>query len=114
MRDFGGALAENYVHNELLYQGLRPYFWRSGNTAEVDFVFEQDGQIFPVEVKSAENNMAKSYRQFCKRYGIGRGFKLSLKNTAVNIDSSGCETLNLPLYMAWGIAELANPQHQYD
>ena len=46
--------------------------WRSGNTAEVDFVFEQDGRIIPVEVKSADNTMAKSYRLFCKRYGITR------------------------------------------
>ena len=104
---FRGALTENYVHNEMLLQGLKPYFWRSGNTAEVDFVFEQDGRIIPVEVKSADNTMAKSYRLFCKRYGIKRGFKVSLKNTAVNVDENGCETVSLPLYMAWRLAGLA-------
>lgn len=104
---FRGALTENYVHNEMLLQGLKPYFWRSGNTAEVDFVFEQDGRIIPVEVKSADNTMAKSYRLFCKRYGIKRGFKLSFKNAAVNVDDNGCETVSLPLYMAWRLAGLA-------
>lgn len=88
----------------------RPWYdklWRSGNTAEVDFVFEQDGRIIPVEVKSADNTMAKSYRLFCKRHGITRGFKLSLKNAAVNVDNNGCETVSLPLYMAWKLSELA-------
>ncbi len=103
---FRGALAENYVHNEMLLQGIRPYFWRSGNSAEVDF-FEQDGRIVPVEVKSADNTMAKSYRLFCKRHGIRRGFKLSLKNAATNIDADGCETISPPLYLAWRLSELA-------
>ena len=103
---FRGALAENYVHNELLAQGIQPYFWRSGNTAEVDFVFETDGRTVPVEVKSADNTMAKSYRLFCRRYGVARGFKLSLKNAAVNVDD-GCENVSLPLYEAWRIASLA-------
>ena len=57
-------MTENYVHNEMLLQGLKPYFWRSGNTAEVDFVFEQDGRIIPVEVKSADNTMAKRVTGF--------------------------------------------------
>jgi hypothetical protein len=103
---FRGAVAENYVHNELVAQGIAPYFWRSGNTAEVDFVFEREGRVVPVEVKAADNTMAKSYRLFCKRYGIERGFKLSLKNIASNLDGS-CETLSLPLYLAWRLGELA-------
>ncbi len=104
---FRGAIAENYVHNELLLQGIQPYFWRSGNTAEVDFVFERDGHAVPVEVKSADNTMAKSYRLFCKRYDIRRGFRLSLKNVAVNTDDAGCENVSMPLYMAWRLADLA-------
>ena len=98
---FRGALAENYVHNEMLSQGIKPYFWRSGNSAELDFVFEDDGRIVPVEVKSSDNTRAKSYRIFCKRYGIERGFKLSLRNLAVNKEADGCETVSLPLYLAW-------------
>lgn len=37
---FKGAFAENYVLNELRSIGKQPFFWRSGNTAEVDFVYE--------------------------------------------------------------------------
>lgn len=99
---FKGAFAENYVLTELLAAGKEPYFWRSGNTAEVDFIFENDGEIIPVEVKSADNTQAKSFRLFCKKFEPRIGFKLSLKNIAEN----PCEKtimINLPLYLGWNI-----------
>lgn len=95
---FKGALAENYVQNQLLAAGIDTWFWRSGNQAELDFLFEDRGRIIPAEVKSATNTMAKSYRQFCKHYGIELGFKLSLKNLAVN-EENGTRTVSLPLYL---------------
>lgn len=101
---FKGAFAENYVLNELVSQGKEPFFWRSGNTAEVDFVYQSNGDIVPVEVKAADNTQAKSYRQFCKAYGPAYGVKLSEKNLGVNM----CEqtrTTSLPLYLCWNIDE---------
>lgn len=100
LKTFKGAVVENYVLNELLKRGKTPYFWRSGNSAELDFLFEEDGMIYPVEVKAATNTQAKSYRQFCKKYNPERGYKLSLKNIAVN-DCEGTETQSLPLYLVW-------------
>lgn len=97
---FKGAVVENYVMNELVRSERTPYFWRSGNTAELDFLYEEDGRIVPVEVKAATNTQAKSYKQFCKKYKPARGYKLSLKNLAVN-DCEGTETISLPLYLAW-------------
>lgn len=97
---YKGSLAENYVLNELQTQGEKVYFWRSGNTAEVDILFESGGKIIPMEVKSADNTRAKSYQQFCKRYVPATGYKISLKN----IGESLCEqtrTISLPLYMVW-------------
>ena len=57
---FKGAFAENYVLNELKSIGKQPFFWRSGNTAEVDFVYEDDGEFIPVEVKSADNTFRQA------------------------------------------------------
>lgn len=102
LKTFKGAVTENYVMNELVCYGRQPYFWRSGNTAELDFLFEEEGEIVPVEVKSATNTQAKSYKQFCKKYKPRRGYKLSLKNLAVN-DQEGTETISLPLYLTWQI-----------
>ncbi len=97
---FKGALTENYVHNELIYLDKKPYFWRSGNTAEVDFLIEDDENVIPVEVKSADNTRAKSYRLFCNRHKPSVGYKFSLKNTGVNMTEQ-TETYNIPLYMIW-------------
>ena len=102
LKTFKGAVVENYVLNELIRSGKVPYFWRSGNTAELDFLFEHDGEIVPVEVKSATNTQAKSYKYFCKKYAPKTGYKLSLKNLAIN-DLDGTSTISLPLYLAWKI-----------
>ncbi|MBR5341589.1 MAG: ATP-binding protein [Erysipelotrichaceae bacterium] len=99
---YKGALTENYVLNELLSIRKEPYFWRSGNTAEVDFIYEDHSSVIPVEVKAADNTQAKSYKQFCRKYKPESGFKLSEKNIAENL----CEetrTCSLPLYLAWNM-----------
>ena len=95
---FKGALTENYVQNQLKTKGYEPFYWRSGNQAELDFLIESRGKIVPIEVKSATNTMAKSYRQFCRKYNIQTGFKLSLKNIGVN-EENGTTTVSLPLYL---------------
>lgn len=99
---YKGMLAENFCFTEMVSSGRNPYFWRSGNTAELDFLFEDKNSIIPVEVKSADNVQAKSYRLFCRKYLPKTGFKLSLKNIGENV----CEqtrTINLPLYLAWNL-----------
>lgn len=103
---FKGAFAENYVLDELVSQGKEPYFWRSGNTAEVDFVYQSDGNIVPVEVKAADNTQAKSYRRFCKAYSPAYGFKLSEKNLEVNMCEQ-TQTTSLPLYLCWNVDHYA-------
>lgn len=102
LKTFKGAVVENYVMNELVCSGKKSYFWRSGNTAELDFLFEEDGKVVPVEVKAATNTQAKSFRLFCKKYKPRKGYKLSLKNMAVN-DCEGTMMTSLPLYLAWKI-----------
>ena len=97
---YKGSMAENYVLNELMVQGNTAYFWRSGNTAEVDILLESEGVLVPMEVKAADNVKAKSYKQFCKRYAPPVGFKLSLKNIGENL-CEGTRTISLPLWMAW-------------
>jgi len=104
---FKGAFAENYVFNELISAGKEPYFWRSGNTAEVDFIFENRSNLIPVEVKSADNTQAKSYKQFCEKYKPGIGFKLSQKNIAVNTLGE-TRTFSIPLYLTWNLERILN------
>ncbi len=105
---YKGAFAENYVLNELISAGKTPYFWRSGNTAEIDFMYEADGEVIPVEVKSADNTQAKSYKQFCRKYHPKYGLKLSRKNIAENL-CEGTVTYSIPLYLAWNIDRYIRP-----
>ena len=102
LKTFKGAIAENYVLNELISQNKKPYFWRSGNMAELDFIFENDVKIVPVEVKAADNTQAKSYKSFCKKYAIQLGYKASLKNIGTS-DNDGTKTISLPLYLLWNM-----------
>jgi predicted AAA+ superfamily ATPase len=97
---FKGAFSENYVLNEMIAQGLTCCFWRSGNTAEIDLLLEAKGHIIPVEVKSADNTRAKSFKEFCRRYQPRLGIKTSLKNIG-QFDCEGCKALTLPLYLLW-------------
>ena len=97
-----GAITENYVMNELINQKKTPYYWKSGNTAELDFIYESNGNVVPVEVKAATNTQAKSYRQFSKKYKPEVGFKASLKNIASNMINE-TNTISIPLYLLWNI-----------
>ena len=106
---YKGAFSENYVVNELISAGWEPFFWRSGNEAEVDFIFEDSGEMIPVEVKAADNTQAKSYKMFCRKYGPRSGFKLSLKNIGVN-NVEKTSTVSLPLYLVWNMARYINKE----
>ncbi len=99
---FKGAFAENYVHNEMKVLGKDTYFWRSGNKAEVDLMFEEKDKLIPVEIKSADNTQAKSYKLFCEKYEPEIGFKISAKNIASN-KCINTTTYNIPLYLSWNI-----------
>ncbi len=103
-KNFKGAITENYVLNELISQGFHPYFWRSGNTAELDFLFEYDDMVIPVEAKAEIHTKAKSYRQFCKKYGSSIGFKFSMKNVGSH-KVENTMTYSVPLFMIWRLRE---------
>lgn len=103
-KNFKGAFTENYVLTELQKQGIVPYFWRSGNTAELDFLFEYEDHIIPVEAKAEIHTRAKSYLQFCKKYNPKLGFKFSMKNVGDNLVER-TKTYSVPLYMIWRLKD---------
>lgn len=103
-RNFKGAFTENFVMTELIKQEIHPYFWRSGNTAELDFLFEYMDEIIPVEAKAQIQTRAKSYRQYCKKYSPGIGFKFSMKNVGEH-DVENTKTYSVPLYLLWRLKE---------
>ena len=76
-----GALTENYVASALVSNGYTPYYWESEGKAEIDFLIQtQNGAVFPVEVKSAENVRSKSLIQFISRFTPQFSIRISAKN----------------------------------
>jgi len=78
---FKGALAENYIMQALVTNGINPYYWSSQGKAEVDFLFQdRQGNIIPLEAKSAENVRSKSLRSYCDIYKPLYSVRVSAKN----------------------------------
>lgn len=101
---FKGAFSENYIMSELKSLGVSAYFWRTKADAEVDFISDYEGVLFPIEVKSATNTKAKSLQLFCKRFAPKLAFKASLKNVGDNMMEE-THIWNIPLYIFFRIKE---------
>jgi len=78
---FKGALAENHIMQALVTNGINPYYWTSKGKAEVDFVFQdRQGNIIPLEAKSAENVRSKSLRNYRDIYKPAYSIRVSARN----------------------------------
>lgn len=100
-KEFKGALAENFVLLELLaLNGDTPYYWTSGNTAEVDFVWQLKDKIIPFEVKAGENINSRSLYLYRQKYNPSIAIKTSIKN----LDKQD-GLINLPLYLLWNLVK---------
>lgn len=78
---FKGALAENYICQSLASNGITAFYWSSPGKAELDFVYQDsEGEIIPVEGKSAENVKSKSLKQFVSLYSPKYAIRVSGRN----------------------------------
>jgi len=78
---FKGALAENYIMQALVTNGFSPFYWESSGKAELDFVFQdRQGNVIPLEAKSATNVRAKSLKKFIEIYTPVYSIRVSAKN----------------------------------
>ncbi len=98
MNDINGALLEQLVLSELTMNKTVEalYFWISGATARVDFVFEDDGEVVPVDVQSKVQKKAQSIKVFNSKYNNRMAIRISLDGVSF---SRGI--LNIPLYGLW-------------
>ena len=96
LNDFKGGMTENYAALQLVFRGYTPCYWTSPRGAEVDFVIQREGNIIPVEVKSADNTKAKSLEVYIETYKPAYAVKLSTRNFGF---SEGKKTV--PLYAAF-------------
>ena len=77
--EFKGALAEQFVFQELYANGVEPYYYSADDSqAEVDFVINDGARIVPIEVKSGENLSAPSLKKLLQKDASLRAVKFSM------------------------------------
>lgn len=82
---YRGALAEQFVGQEMAASGgsenRKMYYWardKKSSSAEVDYLWVNDGKIFPIEVKSGPAGKLKSLHIFLQEHpDITAGYVLS-------------------------------------
>lgn len=93
---FKVAISENYLAQVFRSNNLSLYYWKSNNSAEIDFLLYNNDGIIPVEVKTKDNNKSKALSIYMKKYNPKYAIRLSTKNFGFknNIKS-------IPLYAAF-------------
>jgi len=82
MTEFKGAMAEQYVFQQLLArEDLKiAYHTFDDSKYEVDFLLQTSSDdIIPLEVKSGENTKARSFRLYCEQNSPKKAYRASLK-----------------------------------
>ena len=93
MSEFKGALAENLVAISLCRTyGIEPCYWASGEKADVDFLIESAGQVFPLEVKAGKSVAGKSLSVYARKFDPS----LTIRLSGLNLKKDD-RLLNVPL-----------------
>ncbi|HYX09872.1 MAG TPA: ATP-binding protein [Bacteroidales bacterium] len=101
--EFKGALTEQYVLQQLVtIPEIVVHYWSSANsTGEIDFVIQNKGDIYPLEVKAEENLQAKSLKAFHQKYPKTKPIRTSMSNYRQEE-----QLINLPMYAIQTLPEI--------
>lgn len=80
--EFKGALTEQFVLQELKSGGQKQLFYwaNDSGSAEIDFIFEKENTIIPLEVKASENLQSKSLKTFATKHPEIHCYRTSLSD----------------------------------
>lgn len=120
-----GALAEQFVGQEMLtteklYVDSKLYYWmreKKNANAEIDYLFQHNNNIFPVEVKAGKSGSLKSLHVYLSEKNLKTGIRFNLDipnlgklSTKVRIGNStknlNYNLISLPLYMCFMLPEI--------
>lgn len=106
--DMNGALAEQFVCQELKAAKVSPlFFWgRKDSTAEIDFLTQNGGEIIPIEVKSAKHTKSQSLKVYMQEHKPARAVRTSLKNYGFAQTKFGGDLYSVPLYVISQLTDL--------
>ncbi|MBQ9610412.1 MAG: AAA family ATPase [Lachnospiraceae bacterium] len=89
-----GAVAEQYIFQELSSNVGFIYYWISGATARVPFIYESEDSTVPVDIRFVVNNKAQNIKAFREK-NADTEFSLKISLEQVNLDN---KILNVPAY----------------
>lgn len=95
---FMGAITENYVATQLQVNWKAIYYWESAQTAEIDFVLQDQEQIIPIEVKASIHTKSRSLSVYTEKYKPMYAIRISAKNFGFENNIKA-----VPLYAAFCI-----------
>lgn len=114
-QEFKGALAEQYVQQELrAATETETCYWATEDSrTEVDFVIQHRMSVVPVEVKAERNLKAKSLKAYCERYRPEVAVRCSMSEHHVQKvelpEAATAYTLiDLPLYAVSRLCAVCN------
>jgi len=94
--EYKGSFTEQFVFQQLVSLGIKPFYWSSDRTpSEIDFVIQTEERVIPVEVKAEENVRARSMSEYVRNHPEYRlkGLRISMKGY---VNQGWME--NIPLY----------------
>ncbi len=102
--EFKGALTEQYVLQQLrTIPEMAIHYWSSEKSSgEVDFVLQNSGNIYSIEVKAEENLQAKSLKSFYQKYPNTYPIRTSMSDYRQED-----WLINLPLYAIHVVSEIS-------
>ncbi len=94
--DFEGVLAEQFVGQELLssfehFEDAKLFYWSreaKNANAEIDFLFQIENKIYPIEVKAGKTGTLKSLQVYLTEKNENTGIRLNIDLPSIGSDLS--------------------------
>ena len=101
--EFKGSLTEQFVCQQLISElEITPYYWSAKDgTAEVDFIFQADALVIPIEVKAEINLRAKSFKLYRDTYNPEVALRFSLTDFVDHGTLKDVPLYDLPIIGKW-------------
>ncbi len=94
-----GAIACQYIFQELSNKVGSVYYWISKATARVPFVYEGGHTVVPVDIRFTHNNKAQNIKTF-KNQNLTSELSINISLEQVSINNS---VFNIPAYGLWNM-----------
>ncbi len=94
------AMIEQFVEGELLFNNNigTIYYWVSEATAKINFLFEDEGNVVPVEINLSDNTKAQSIKVYRERYNPRMYMRVTMDKFMMDSDC-----IKLPVFSVWNI-----------